>query len=216
MIFVKRLASAVCIASVVAFAGVNSANATFVIDNVNASDSVDFTKAKNQATFFGTVLSPDDVSFSATGNVDVANGNATIKPIKNGTLTSLTIAPVNSLLFDGFSFRGQLEKAGTITLTVQDAQGDAPQTFHFAVSNANKDFSAFGISGLPTDETIKSIIISDSDGFKSLKQFAFDEVAPVPEPSTWAMMIVGFMGLGFVAYRKRRADDRQGGLSFFC
>ena len=28
-------------------------------------------------------------------------------------------------------------------------------------------------------------------------------VAPVPEPSTWAMMIVGFCGLGFLAYRRR-------------
>jgi hypothetical protein len=26
---------------------------------------------------------------------------------------------------------------------------------------------------------------------------------PVPEPSTWAMMILGFLGLGFMAYRKR-------------
>jgi hypothetical protein len=27
--------------------------------------------------------------------------------------------------------------------------------------------------------------------------------APVPEPSTWAMMILGFFGLGFLAYRRR-------------
>jgi hypothetical protein len=27
--------------------------------------------------------------------------------------------------------------------------------------------------------------------------------APVPEPSTWAMMILGFLGLGFIAYRKK-------------
>jgi hypothetical protein len=28
-------------------------------------------------------------------------------------------------------------------------------------------------------------------------------VAPVPEPSTWAMMLLGFAGVGFVAYRRR-------------
>ena len=27
---------------------------------------------------------------------------------------------------------------------------------------------------------------------------------PVPEPSTWAMMLFGFAGLGFLAYRKVR------------
>jgi len=27
--------------------------------------------------------------------------------------------------------------------------------------------------------------------------------AAVPEPSTWAMMILGFFGVGFMAYRRR-------------
>jgi hypothetical protein len=35
--------------------------------------------------------------------------------------------------------------------------------------------------------------------------FEFDNiaVAPVPEPSTWAMMILGFLGVGFLAYRRK-------------
>ena len=32
-----------------------------------------------------------------------------------------------------------------------------------------------------------------------------DNVTAVPEPTTWAMMIVGFCGLGGLAYRRR--DD---------
>jgi PEP-CTERM motif len=28
-------------------------------------------------------------------------------------------------------------------------------------------------------------------------------VAAVPEPSTWAMMILGFAGVGFMAYRRK-------------
>jgi hypothetical protein len=28
-------------------------------------------------------------------------------------------------------------------------------------------------------------------------------VAAVPEPSTWAMMILGFAGIGYIAYRRR-------------
>jgi PEP-CTERM motif len=30
-------------------------------------------------------------------------------------------------------------------------------------------------------------------------------VRAVPEPATWAMMVVGFFGLGFIAYRRRRS-----------
>ena len=33
------------------------------------------------------------------------------------------------------------------------------------------------------------------------------EVAAVPEPSTWAMMILGFAGVGFIAYRRSRKDN---------
>jgi hypothetical protein len=28
-------------------------------------------------------------------------------------------------------------------------------------------------------------------------------ISAVPEPSTWAMMILGFMGIGFMAYRRK-------------
>jgi hypothetical protein len=30
-------------------------------------------------------------------------------------------------------------------------------------------------------------------------------ISGVPEPSTWAMMILGFTGIGFMAYRKRKS-----------
>lgn len=33
-------------------------------------------------------------------------------------------------------------------------------------------------------------------------------VAAVPEPSTWAMMLLGFAGVGFVAYRRRKQPLR--------
>lgn len=36
--------------------------------------------------------------------------------------------------------------------------------------------------------------------------------APVPEPSTWAMLLIGFAGIGFAGYRKRlRSPNRNAG-----
>jgi hypothetical protein len=29
------------------------------------------------------------------------------------------------------------------------------------------------------------------------------QISPVPEPSTWAMLLIGFAGIGFAAYRRR-------------
>ena len=39
-------------------------------------------------------------------------------------------------------------------------------------------------------------------------------VAGVPEPSTWAMMILGFLALGFMAYRKKQNLSVQNGTAF--
>jgi hypothetical protein len=45
-------------------------------------------------------------------------------------------------------------------------------------------------------------------GFQTTPNTAIDASAAiasaVPEPSTWAMMILGFSGVGFLAYRKKR------------
>jgi Protein of unknown function (DUF642)/PEP-CTERM motif len=58
-----------------------------------------------------------------------------------------------------------------------------------------------------------SIIFTTAGGPQTLSFFSQDEgfyggvlggvtISAVPEPSTWAMMILGFLGLGFLGYRK--------------
>ena len=42
---------------------------------------------------------------------------------------------------------------------------------------------------------------------KILADFTFAPAPPVPEPSTWAMMILGFAGVGFMAYRRKRGGS---------
>ena len=42
-----------------------------------------------------------------------------------------------------------------------------------------------------------------TDGVNGESNGLFGSITAVPEPSTWAMMIVGFAGVGFMAYRRR-------------
>jgi hypothetical protein len=53
---------------------------------------------------------------------------------------------------------------------------------------------------------------ADSLGFGDVPGYYNDntgsltlEVSSVPEPSTWAMMILGFAGIGFMTYRRRKS-----------
>ncbi|HEY4052309.1 MAG TPA: PEPxxWA-CTERM sorting domain-containing protein, partial [Terriglobales bacterium] len=44
----------------------------------------------------------------------------------------------------------------------------------------------------------------DQNGFLGVDSFSVSSVtSAVPEPSTWAMMLLGFAGLGLMAYRRR-------------
>ena len=194
-------------ASMLGFVGLSPANATFVVDISPSGTALNLDKSSGVSTFSGEVFTPKDVSITSNVNVDTSSGVATIKP-SSGTLTTLTFTPVNPNLFDGFSTRGQFLATGTLTFTVTDNQGDPAQIFNFNVAKKNADVGPFGIiAQLGSGETIKSVSIFDADGFKEAKQFTFDGVGvtpSVPEPSTWAMMILGFCGVGFMAYRRKQ------------
>jgi PEP-CTERM motif len=54
----------------------------------------------------------------------------------------------------------------------------------------------------PLDVSILLSPAAQAAGFKVF--FQSDVEAAVPEPSTWALLLLGFAGLGFVGYRKAR------------
>jgi hypothetical protein len=67
-------------------------------------------------------------------------------------------------------------------------------------------FFGFG-SGLNNIKMI-DIFASTNNQYYSyqLDNFTYEQVSPaVPEPSTWAMMLLGFAGIGFMAYRRKSA-----------
>jgi hypothetical protein len=62
-------------------------------------------------------------------------------------------------------------------------------------------FTPFESSG-PIDVSILLSPEARQAGFQAL--FQSDVEGTVPEPSTWAMLMLGFAALGFIAYRKAR------------
>ena len=151
-----------------------------------------------------TELTHVTAGVGSTVLVDVANGFANIKP-DTGVLAQLTFAPTstNVLSYGDFFLRGQLVGGGTVTVTITDIF-NATFTGTTGAIAANTDFASFG--GWSTDgDIIKSILVTTSDtgGFKEVKQIEFSVAGAVPEPSTWAMLILGFFGVGFMAYRRK-------------
>jgi hypothetical protein len=89
-----------------------------------------------------------------------------------------------------FSFQHQDNTVDTIIVSLAEVQG--LQTFTFDETNLQN----VSVKALTTD-----------GGYL---QFDFVDVSAVPEPSTWAMMLLGFVGLGFLAHRKRAATRLDG------
>jgi hypothetical protein len=89
-----------------------------------------------------------------------------------------------------------LASAGGTSATFTDSSTD-PGTGNFSPFSLN--FTATGSSTLISFEGLTG------DQYLGLDNVSVDGVtSAVPEPSTWAMMILGFCGLGFMAYRRKQ------------
>ena len=66
------------------------------------------------------------------------------------------------------------------------------------------DFFAIGthFSG-PANATGELTFYYWDSNYSDNTQYVTATISAVPEPSTWAMMILGFAGVGFLAYRRR-------------
>jgi hypothetical protein len=65
------------------------------------------------------------------------------------------------------------------------------------------EFFATGTAS--SNSTLLSFGLRDDPAYSGLDDISVTPItAAVPEPSTWAMMILGFAGVGFMAYRRKQ------------
>lgn len=197
-----------------AFAVTPAANASLVLTAGNVGGITD------QNVLFQNVIGDNTTSLTTDTNSNPANrvtftsnealtgtssaGQARIFDTAANGFNLLTWSMANSslgFLANVFNINDLSATLANITVVTN------LQTLTF--SNQSISTSGNNFFSLQSDggEIIKSVSISAVDGlFTDVRQERLGDITAitaVPEPTTWAMMVLGFAGVGFMAYRRR-------------
>jgi hypothetical protein len=118
------------------------------------------------------------------------------------TLTSLTLSAAPGV--DAFGFDGDgINSSSYLNITGLDTNGYGGPDATF--SNISSDLSSGTVTFTP------GIAGNGGTDYFSLEEpLAINTIvvtSGVPEPSTWAMMILGFIGFSFMSYRRNRKNS---------
>jgi hypothetical protein len=172
-----------------AFAGATSNVGTFTFNNVTytnmgPTDGVQIKTAPND----GNGAQP----FNTTGGY--------ISVLEVGTL-QMTFASTSTFGF----YWGSIDPSNDIkfynsTGLIADINGTNAQLLASLQNSGNQfDFLANRyVQFTDAGGTFDRVVITSGQN-----SFEFTNVNGVPEPATWAMMILGFFGVGFMAYRRK-------------
>ena len=130
------------------------------------------------------VFTISDVGVAVPGDNDLGYRILSVSGQVNGSMIN---APLSANGYGNFFLTGSsfLDGTGSRFFTASGLDVD----FFNQSTNGKYRVNTFGNGG----------------GFTGFVDTTFSPVvAAVPEPSTWAMMILGFAGVGFMAYRRRR------------
>jgi hypothetical protein len=154
----------------------------------NSTGNLTNTSATTQSFSFS-----ETTQFTLTAGLGAPASFLTAPLVNSGStpLVPFTLAPGASGLFSESLTLGP--SSTTITTGLADFLG--PGTFNAQASTLTGETFIGGggnIAAALTTTAAPSITIT------------YDFTRGVPEPSTWAMMILGFAGLGFMAYRRKQ------------
>jgi hypothetical protein len=178
-------------------------NATCSGNCFTGLDIVNLTSATNTSLGVGTVDGITINFTSSTDALDLANGAATVSTHDGSGFGQLTFKLLDGAGFSQADFAlDQASKPITLDFLLSDGTHQS-----YTITNPTGS-EPFGIQA-DAGTYITQVSITTTDGsyntFKQLKLGGFNSTR-VPEPSTWALMLLGFGGIGMTLRRSRRRN----------
>jgi hypothetical protein len=132
-------------------------------------------------------------------------GSITDTAIEHGTST--TNFSIGSAAFPGIFFNSSVLHAAGITLTNGQVAGFAAPGSSDVFTSDGNIFQFIGNGDAARDTPGLDFALGSNQGLGQILGtivVGSPVVAAVPEPSTWAMMMLGFAGLAFMTVRRRK------------
>jgi PEP-CTERM motif len=142
---------------------------------------------------------PGVVSFTSPEQlINQANGQARIRAFDGTLQSTLTIALAGRLI-NALEFNVRALTSGTMTLSFAGGNSNGQISAPLALSANGQNF--YNVY----NGTFDSVTFAFADGatVEDIRQVRLTATAAVPEPSTWALMLIGFFAIG-AAVRRRK------------
>lgn len=205
--------------AVVALAGVQTADAATVFTSQAAFNAATIAPGVDTFTDLGVVFSAPSPITRSAGAYSYSAAAETSTFFIAGTVADpwlSTNTAADSITFYNFAttisaiganFFGSniagLFQPGSIALSLTDSFG---VTSHTIINATTSSFIGFVSDGTITSLTVSAVQPAGSFLWPTVDDLRLAQglTSAVPEPATWAMMILGFAGVGYMSFRRRK------------
>jgi PEP-CTERM motif len=154
------------------------------------------------------------VFFTAPANANPVAGDGTFQEISSSGPSTIAVGGTETFNLEiefipGANVAGATS-TGTITFYSGDGQTSGPiglgafnGSFSFTYATAGVYQPYYYVQDYVTEQANAGYIAPPGQELSGDVNYGTVQVGSVPEPSTWAMMILGFAGIGYMAYRRK-------------